>query len=255
MPAPYRHFHAAIVDVDDAVDPDFVRTVAAALQKQVNEHFAPIWNVGATVTAGVEPDHHPLTIEVQKKTEQRFGFHLKRGELGERDRPYASVSLDALKDEKQWPRVASHELLEMLADPWGNGTIPGPDPKGHGRTVEYLVEVGDPCNLDWYELEGFPGIPVSDFVLPHYYSASQPGPYSHTGSIKAPFEVRKGGYLTFRYPGHRTTWFWKHYPLDAEGPKIEQVPKPLLLHSFREQIDALASEELMLHPAVDDRET
>src|SRR5260370_42094257 len=43
-----------------------------------------------------------------------------------------------------WSVTASHEVLEMLVDPFGNRTIAGQSVSPDQGRVEYLVEVSDP---------------------------------------------------------------------------------------------------------------
>ena len=237
-----RHFHAALIDVDDVLDPVYVKMVAAAIERQVNEHFAPFWHVTANITAGVSNDEHPLRIEVRNEVDPaRAGYH-QRQEDGQPIRPYAVVNLMSLKHKEMWPRVASHELLEMLADPWGNLTILGPDLDGTERMVDYILEVGDPCNLDSYTLDEYPDVPVSDFVYPDYYDLGAPGPYSHSGTIAAPLDVREGGYVAFLRDGQ--PW-WKIFRPGTDGAFIERVPHAVALGGcLREEIDAVAREHL-----------
>src|SRR5207244_12011882 len=54
--------------------------------------------------------------------------------------PYALVLYT-----QSWSLTASHETLEMLADPWGSRLVGGSSIQaGQGR-VRYLIEVCDPC--------------------------------------------------------------------------------------------------------------
>ena len=64
-----------------------------------------------------------------------------------------------------WSLTASHGVLEMLADPFGNRLIAGPSPKsGQGR-VEFLVEVCDPSE-DSANAYTVNDVLVSDFYTP-----------------------------------------------------------------------------------------
>jgi hypothetical protein len=100
--------------------------------------------------------------------------------------------------------VASHEVLEMLADPSLNRMVAGDSPMpGQGR-VEFLVEVCDPCQSRDH---AYPvnELLVSDFVTPQYFDpATNPGVrYSFNRSVSRPHEVLADGYLSWRTPdGH-----------------------------------------------------
>ncbi len=87
--------------------------VAAALQKQVTRDFSPIWGVTATVDAFAGLDDVPLgywPILVGNEGQGGGGVH-----LDEDNQPYALVDFTP-----DWTITASHECLEMLADPFGS---------------------------------------------------------------------------------------------------------------------------------------
>jgi hypothetical protein len=69
------------------------------------------------------------------------------------------------------------------------------------------VEVCDPCQAAAF-VYSVDDIPVSDFVLPEYYTAFAAGIYSHAGNITQPREVLAGGYLSWR---DLTTGMWSQF--------------------------------------------
>jgi hypothetical protein len=106
-----------------------------------------------------------------------------------------------------WSLTASHEMLEMLADPFGKRVIPGKSPKrGQGR-VEFLVEVCDPCEADRFAYT-VNDILVSDFYTPDYFDPthSEATRYSYTGAITRPRQVLRGGYLSWHDPVSDHWW-------------------------------------------------
>ena len=117
--------HLALTSEVQGHDPSDVAAVAAALQRQATRDFEPIWSVG----------YWPMIVETDINTPGAAGVH--------EDKDGQPFALIAMSD--SWSLTASHEMLEMLADPFGRRVIPGPSPKqGQGR-VEFLVEVCDPC--------------------------------------------------------------------------------------------------------------
>src|SRR3954451_4818566 len=85
---------------------------ASALSKQVTRDFTPIWNVHAAVDAfatldDVPSDYWPIIVVSDVK--DAAGFH-----DDEHGQPFALVHFD-----QDWSLTASHECLEMLADPFG----------------------------------------------------------------------------------------------------------------------------------------
>jgi hypothetical protein len=190
--------------------------VAAALQKQVTRDFGPIWGVQANIAAfesrkDVPVDYWSIVIRDDIDRPEAAGYH--EDDLGQ---PGALVRLT-----DDWSVTASHELLEMLADPWGRHLVAGPSPNRSDERVKFLVEVCDPCSDSSYNVNS---IGVSDFYTPRFFDpiVAPNVRYSYTGAIKAPRQVLKGGYLTWYAPASRTwwhrTWFKGAKASDAEIP-------------------------------------
>ena len=118
--------HVALVaddNVEGALSPSDLSRVASALQKQATRDFGPIWRVAATVDAFPRLEDVPLgywPIIVGEEGQGGGGVH-----LDDNNQPYALVDLTP-----DWTVTASHECLEMLADPFGNRLVAGdsPDP-------------------------------------------------------------------------------------------------------------------------------
>jgi hypothetical protein len=107
--------------------------------------------------------------------------------------------------------TASHEALEMLADPFGNRTLTGAPPPQAPKQIQslkqviYLVEVCDPCEAITYSSNG---LSVSDFITPNYYdpTAANGVRYSFSGRIHEPHTVLEGGYISFANPA-TNNWY------------------------------------------------
>ena len=198
--------HVALTTNGVSLKADELNRVAAALAKQVLKDFGPIWNVDATVDAFSRMEDIPLDywpIIVQQDVQDAAGYH-----EDDNGQPFALVEFD-----KEWSLTASHECLEMLADPFGRRLRAGKVPDQAlavgikpGR-VNYLVEVCDPSEDIAYAYQ-VNGVTVSDFYTPLYFDpVTAPGVrYSFTGAIDAPRKVLPGGYLSWRdsVTGH---WF------------------------------------------------
>jgi hypothetical protein len=186
--------HIALVSEDDAVPARELMRVAAALDKQVTRDFGPLWGVLATVdpVLGFEDipvDSWPIIIRDRKGIRGADGIHKDR-----RGQPFALVALT-----DSWSLTASHECLEMLADPFGDRMVPGPSlKKGQGR-VSYLVEVCDPPESAEFAYT-VNDVLVSDFITPAYYDPvkSSGVRYSFTGAVEHPRQVLEGGYISWR---------------------------------------------------------
>jgi hypothetical protein len=183
--------HVALVSEVGSLTSRELTRVGAALQKQVTRDFAKLWKVRSTVSAFASLDDVPIDywpVIIVEDVEGAAGVH-----LDEQGQPFALVEIG-----DEWSATASHETLEMLADPFGNRLVAGPSPKpGQGR-VEFLVEVCDPSEAGDF---GYTvnGVRVSDFYTPNYFDPESASGvrYSFTGAITAPRQVLKGGYLSW----------------------------------------------------------
>jgi hypothetical protein len=194
--------HIALVSEESRISAAELRKVAAALSKQISRDFGPIWEVTADVVPyqqleDMPLDHWPIIIKDDIGKPSAKGCHEdKHGQ------PFALV-----KYRESWSRSASHECLEMLADPFGRRLIAGESPVKNQGPVNFLVEVCDPCEGPQcaYAING---VQVSDFFTPHFFDpVKSPGVrYSYTGKLTAPRQVLKHGYLSWHVPTLQQWW-------------------------------------------------
>jgi hypothetical protein len=191
----------ALVDMTGKIDRATLNEVAGALNEQIQADFAPVWHVRATV--GVFDKVAAGTWQVQIKTKLD-----EPGALGYHTDDVHNQPISYIDDTDDWPTTASHEVLEMLADPFGNRMHAARLPQGadsyyekFGLTsktsrVHYLLEVCDPCEATSYEVGG---VPLSDFLLPYWYRSTTlaGGHYSRAAGCLSPREVAEGGYVSF----------------------------------------------------------
>lgn len=192
---------ALVSEVEDH-DPSDVARVAAALQRQATRDFGPIWEVSATVDAfprleDIPIGYWPMIVRDDIGFEGAAGIHLDKD-----GQPFALITHG-----DSWSLTASHEMLEMLADPGGNRVIAGGSPKpGQGR-VEFLVEVCDPSEAAEF---GYTvnDILVSDFYTQRFFEPKQAKGvrYSFTGALEAPREIVRGGYISWHEPVSDHWW-------------------------------------------------
>ncbi|MGY4661159.1 hypothetical protein ACVWZ9_001953 [Pseudomonas chlororaphis] len=222
----------ALVSQTPAVSLDEVLKISAALQKQVSRDFQSIWDIRATVDAFSRVEDVPdgywhIIIRDDIGYPGAGGIHLDRN-----GQPYALVDSSA-----GTPIVCSHELLEMLVDPFGNRMISSNSIKPDQGRVRYLVEVCDPSEHEDFGYD-VNGIRLSDFYTPNFFSpvASSGTRYSFTGAIEAPRQVLKGGYISWMDPETDLWWQGKNRGTEVEfdGPfnwKLEDG------RSWRETVD------------------
>jgi hypothetical protein len=229
--------HIALVSEMDAghLAFDELATVSAALSKQVSQDFAPLWGVNATVDPftsleKVPPGYWPVIIK-DDINDDDAGYHTDKN-----GNPLALVQYAP-----NWSLVASHEVLEMLADPFGNRVISAVSPVDDQSRVEILVEVCDPCERAKFGYQ-VNGVLVSDFYTPRYFDpVTTPGTrYGFTDNIKKAREVLDGGYLSFH---DLTTDHWMR--LENHDSQLNVVDLGIITAnqglSMRCQIDRLAN--------------
>ncbi len=248
--------HVALVSETQSVALTDVSAVAAALQKQVTRDFGPVWGINATVDSfdsleSVPVDYWPVILRDDINEPGAAGFH-----TDDQGQPFSLVQVD-----EKWPFTASHETLEMLADPFGNRTVAGspppqaPSPISEFERVIYLVEVCDPCESEQlaYSVNG---VNVSDFITPHYYdpNGATGVQYSFRGSVKEPHTVLEGGYVSFGNPLDNQ---WYQIVVENEVVKLRNLGeiKSTRGKSLREIVDravrrARKSERYRTKPAV-----
>jgi hypothetical protein len=213
-----------LVDKTGSIDPDTLAATAAAFNTLVQRDLPKFWHVHASVRAL----HNPKKIPVGVWPVLIVG-NLPAGEGGVHEdkhhQPFALVEVS--EDRDAWTIAASHEICEMLVDPYGNRMHSSRSIEIHGKDIvdgahefSYLVEAADPCEGDpfAYSIEG---VAVTDFITPSFYDpVATPGTrYSFTGAITKPRQILPGGYISWVNPADNT-WYQLQYFDPAGSPKI-----------------------------------
>ena len=195
--------NVVLVDQTHKIDPALLHNAALALNTQVTQHLPKYWS-GITANVSSVPSLHALppgswpVFLVKSLPPGEGGFHLDK-----KNQPYAKVI--ASPDDASWTVDASHEIIEMLVDPFGNRlqSSQAIAIKGNGvvdapGTFDYLVEACDPCEANNFAYE-ISGIAVSDFITPDFYDSTAGGGahFSFMGNITRPRELLKGGYISY----------------------------------------------------------
>jgi len=189
----------AIAKGTGLIDLDELLAATAALQVQVSRDFSPAWNIDAEL-AVVMPGEKPPTgtwwIVVLDNSDlgAALGYH----DLTPQGLPLAKVFVETAKKlEQEWTVLFSHELLEMLVDPFIYLTALAPSPYG---TSLCAYEVCDACQPEGFGYR-IDGQLMSDFCLPAWFDANKygsAGPFDFRGHIKQPFELLPGGFAMCR---------------------------------------------------------
>lgn len=228
----------ALIADPNVVDPGLLSAVAGALQIQVSRDVAPAppngWGVGATVVAAPVGQSSPngawpIYITNQVSNPQAFGYHTAYN-----GQPFGIVQL--VPEPVHWAFYASHELLEMLIDPFGSSlrSAPSidPDPSRHGSPVSYLLEICDPVQQPniGYAINGFV---MSNFVLPPFFDPPAGLRCDRLGLTSGPLSLLPGGTITW---GDPQIGSWMEYqagaPQASQGPPLSGPPPGMSAEEF-----------------------
>ena len=232
-----------LVDTTGEIDADLVQSTASALNLQVTRDLPQFWPISATVMYLPNPKKIPAgvwPVQLAKTLPPgEGGFHSDKHK-----QPFAKVI--ATKDDPTWTVDVSHEILEMLVDPYGNRMqssvaieiVGGKIRDGTGQ-YGYLVEARDPCEANNYAYT-VNGVAVSDFITPHFYDPLvTPGTrYSFTGAIKGPRQILPGGYISWVNTA-LDEWQQLMYVDPSKPPSIKNIGQADSSKSLREWIDSL----------------
>lgn len=212
------------------ISPSQLTRVAAALQKQATRDFGPIWDVNATVDAFDRLEDVPVgywPLIVVDDVPDAAGYH-----TDENGQPFSLIEFGA-----SWSLTASHEMLEMCADPFGNRLVAGKSPHPDQGMVEFLVEVSDPSEAEEFGYT-INGMLVSDFFTPRFYDpvSVEGARYSFGGHIKKPRQVLRGGYISWREPV--SDEWWQQTWFEGNEPTFRSLGSLTGSGSLRAAIDA-----------------
>ncbi|MEV6773972.1 hypothetical protein AB0N05_35595 [Nocardia sp. NPDC051030] len=203
---------------------DEIRPVVAALQTQVHRDWAPAWGTDADLTfvptAGQpEPGAWQLILLDDSDQASALGYH----DLSSEGLPLGKIF--ARTDHAaglQWSVTASHEMVEMLADPDINLTafVQSSATKG----TLYAYESADACEADQYGY-AIDGVQVSDFVFPAWFESfrkSGSTQFDFGRHITAPFQLLPGGYISVYDIRSGSGW----HQLTAASAPLQYAARP-----------------------------
>lgn len=187
-----------------------VQAAVAAMQIQLDRDWQPVWGTTATLLFASRNQTVPSTAWLISMLDNSDYY----GALGYHDettsgRPYGRVfAKDDITYGYSWTVTLSHELLEMMLDPYINLSVFAQDSATSG--LIYAYEVCDACEDDslGYVING---IKVSDFVYPAWFDimiTNYSGvKFDHTNHLTEPFQLYTGGYIgVFPVPNNGNGW-------------------------------------------------
>jgi hypothetical protein len=164
-----------------------LKKLVAALEKQLQRDFVPIWGYPAKlqVTDKPKPDEWQVVFLDDSDAADALGYH----DLTKDGQPVSKVFVKSTVAAGEKVSVTtSHELLEMLIDPgaqmWAQ----------NGDSLFYAYEMCDAMEDGEYEIDG---IAVSNFVYPSFFESwhkPRSVRFDHLSKVSRPFQTLKNGY-------------------------------------------------------------
>jgi hypothetical protein len=189
MPKPV----VAVINSSTVMKDSELSDIVQALQIQVSTHFAPIYGQDATlvqVKSGQTPPAGSwwLVFLDSSDVAGALGYH----DLTNEGLPLGKVFAGTDLQYGNMPSVtASHELLEMLGDPYCGTAV-------QRGSRFYAYETADAVEADalgYYV--GSQHVKLSDFVYPAWFADAGQGKMDYCGHLAKPFELAPGGYISY----------------------------------------------------------
>jgi hypothetical protein len=198
----------------DPVVKSVLSRIAAALETQLYQHYAPFWQSAGMNVRVVEPNDEILTHQdacpliVYDTADQpgALGYH----SLQARAQVYGKCFWQVIRNSggslidgaNSLSVTLSHETLEMVGNPYVNFWA------DMDETTQEGVELCDRVEDDSYTIDG---VAVSDFLGPRAFRDG-PGPYDWMNLLQSPWEIRPGGYVIRRQGGTVYNTWGEQYP-------------------------------------------
>ncbi len=187
-----------VVNESTVLSDSQVQSAVPSLQTQVRRDFAPPWGIDADVSfvpRGMNPDQSAWVLAILDNSDQAnaLGYH----DLSSSGTPLGKVFAGSdIQLGLGWTVTASHELLEMLADPYIDLTVFVQNDNAVSGVI-YAYEVCDACEADAlaYNIDG---TKVTDFVYPTWFESLGVGggaQFDYQKQIAKPFQILPGGYI------------------------------------------------------------
>ena len=196
-----------------------LQQLASVLQKQLDEHYTPVWNIGAKIEPEVSNSDMDLILKNNTDVVGALGYHVYEGY----NKPTALVFVvTSIDDGFPFSAVASHELLEMLTNPFVNLFVDASaNDSGIFFTKFIFREICDAVEEYTYQIDN---IQVSDFVTPYWFYQSESGnKYDYLGKLTSPLSIGQGGYYSY-YMCYIGSGYQEYYDKKAK-PRPHRICK------------------------------
>jgi hypothetical protein len=191
------------INLSTALSQNDAQAIVKGIACQITRDFAPVWGINAQLYLAPAGQKTPTpgywTIGFFDNSDQAgaLGYHDLTAEGFPLGKVFVATTLSA---GELVSVTASHECLEMLADPDINLVAEFDDAQGNPAKF-YAYEVCDACEDDSFGYDiavGKGTVHVSDFVTPEYFEQfhSQGSTlFDMLGHINEPFQILSGGYM------------------------------------------------------------
>lgn len=168
-----------------------LQAIVDALGQQIMNDFYPAYAISADLEQTTE-DNGDWPIYIVDSVADAPPGALAWHTVDDQGRPYGIVPLQTVIDDGYdiGPTI-SHELLELLADPY---CITALLANYNGGPAMISYEVCDPVENDEYEIGN---VPVSNFVLPNWFVNNSDGPWDQLGKLSGELKMTPGGYFQY----------------------------------------------------------
>lgn len=186
----------SIINESTVITDSEVQAYCSEQQMQVTRDFYPVWGVYAKIVfihkgQNAPKGTWPVILLDNSDQANALGYHDIA--LSALDTPVAKVFVKTTIDNRGfWSVTASHEVLEMLVDPWINLVA------FDGTSKFYSYEICDAVEAD--RLAYTIGThKFSDFVTPAWFEPKRnpPQAMSFRKNLTLPFSLARGGYISF----------------------------------------------------------
>ena len=251
--------HIAFVNKSTLLTNDEVNLMAAFCQVGIEdwahayEALVPVVNF---VAGAIPADAEPLYFFDNADAAGALGYH----DLTPQGLPYAKVFVKLVLGDGGFKfigpdptdltvetvlSVADHETKEMAGDPdvnvWCDGSIV--DPKSGKKYASTCFEMADAVQGNAYLAmlpNGQKGL-LSDFLWPAWFNpkARKGSKFNHTGTLKKPFTVDKGGYAIVRNSLRGSAQIFGEEPAKMKYAwRVKATPHPASRTAIRMKNDA-----------------
>jgi len=181
----------AVMNESTVISDDKVKSFIPALQTQLSRDFGPAWGkFGQLVWVDIKstkPSPGAWWLVFLDNSDQAgaLAYH----DLTDEGKPLSKVfAATDLAYNASISVSASHEIVEMMADPDIN--LAAFTTRGI-----YAYEPADPTEDDQFGYD-INGVKVSDFVYPAWFEAFANQKYDQCGHVSKPLQLLRGGYIS-----------------------------------------------------------